>query len=138
MKPLSWRLHLKTIASQLACPAESPYQSSKLGDFVFSDLRTADEFLVRHGSRLRYAKARWLIYSEARWRIDGDGVSIVELFQEFRASLVNELDQVQDERIRRQARRRITQFGSLPMLNRILRIACGRGIVAIPEDFRYV
>jgi hypothetical protein len=86
---------------------------------------------------LRYAKARWLIYCAGRWRIDGDNVSIVELFEEFRASLLTEANQIADHRLRCRARRRVARLGSLPMLNRILRIANARAVVAIPKGLFY-
>jgi hypothetical protein len=128
---------LQTIASLLARPQELPYQPGTLSDFLFSDLRTADEFLARYAWRLRHAKARWLIYCEGRWRIDGDNVSIVDLFEEFRTSLLTEANQIADHRLRRRARRRVAHLGSLAMLNRILRIANARAVVAIPEGLRY-
>ena len=82
-------------------------------------------------------KARWLIYCDGRWRIDGDNVSIVELFEEFRASILKEADQVADTRLQRRARRRVAHLGSLPMLKRILRIANARAAAAIPEGVYY-
>ena len=102
MKPLLPRLQILT--SLLAHPHEVPYQPArKLADYLPYDIRTADEFIARYGWRLRYAKARWLIYCDGRWRIDGDNVSIVELFEEFRASLLTEANQIPDMRLRRRA-----------------------------------
>ena len=136
IKPSLPRLQILT--SLLAHPQELPYQPGRtLSDFLFYDVRTADEFLARYGWRLRYAKARWLIYCAGRWRIDGDNVSIVELFEEFRASLLTEANQIPDMRLRRRACRRVAHLGSLPMLNRILRIANARAVVAIPKGLYY-
>lgn len=129
---------LQTLSSLLAPPRELPYQpADEPLAFLLFDIRTADEFLARYGWRLKYAKARWLIYHAGRWRIDGDGISIVELFQEFRASLVNDANRIEDQRFRRRAQRRVAQLGSLPMLNRILRIAGRSATVAIPEGLHY-
>jgi hypothetical protein len=129
---------LQILTSLLADPQELPYQPvRKLNDYLPYDTRTADEFLARYGWRLRYAKARWLIYGDGRWRIDGDNVSIVELFEEFRGSLLAEANQIPDMRLRRRACRRVAHLGSLPKLNRILRIANARAVVAIPEGLHY-
>jgi hypothetical protein len=136
MKPSLPRLQILT--SLLEHPHELPYQPArKLADYLPYDIRTADEFIARYGWRLRYAKARWLIYCDGRWRIDGDHVSIVELFEEFRASLLAEASQIPEIRLRRRACRRVAHLGSLPMLNRILRIARVRAAVAIPEGLHY-
>jgi hypothetical protein len=136
MKPSLPRLQILT--SLLAHPQELPYQlGRKLAEYLPYDIGTADEFLARYGWRLRYAKARWLIYADGRWRIDGDNVSIVKLFEEFRSSLLTEANQILDVRLRRRARRRVAHLGSLSMLNRVLRIARVRAAVAIPEGLRY-
>jgi hypothetical protein len=136
MKPSLPRLQILT--SLLAPPEELRYEPGhKLTEYLPSDTRTGDEFLARYGWRLRYAKARWLIYCDGRWRIDGDNVSIVKLFEEFRTSLLTEANQIPDMRLRRRACRRVAHLGSLPMLNRILRIANARSVVAIPEGLYY-
>jgi hypothetical protein len=137
MKPSLPRLQILT--GLLARPQEQPPCQSgrKLAEYLASDIGTADEFLARYGWRLRYAKARWLIYCDGRWRIDGDNVSIVELFEEFRASILKEANQVADTRLQRRARRRVAHLGSLPMLKRILRIANARAVAAIPEGVHY-
>ncbi len=136
MKPSLPRLQILT--GLLARPQEPPCQSGrKLAEYLASDIGTADEFLARYGWRVRYAKARWLIYCDGRWRIDGDNVSIVELFEEFRASILKEANQVADTRLQRRARRRVAHLGSLPMLNRILRLANARAAAAIPEGLHY-
>ena len=136
LKPSLPRLQILT--SLLEHPQELPYQPGrKLAEYLPYDIRTADEFIARYGWRLRYAKARWLIYCDGRWRIDGDNVSIVELFEEFRANLLAEASQIPDIRLRRRACRRVAHLGSLPMLNRILRIANARDVVAIPEGLYY-
>jgi hypothetical protein len=129
---------LQILTSLLAHPQELQYdRGRKLTEYLPSDTRTADEFLARYGWRLRYTKARWLIYCDGRWRIDGDNVSIVELFEEFRASLLAEASEIPDMRLRRRACRRVAHLGSLPMLNRILRIANARDVVAIPKGLYY-
>ena len=64
MKPSLPRLQILT--GLLARPQEPPCQSGrKLAEYLTNDIGTADEFLARYGWRLRYAKARWLIYSTA-------------------------------------------------------------------------
>jgi hypothetical protein len=129
---------LQILTSLLAPPQELRYEHGrKLTEYLPSDFGTADEFLARYDWRLRYAKARWLIYCDSRWGIDGDNVSIVELFEEFRASLLAEASQIPDVRLRRRGCRRVAHLDSLPMLNRILRIANARSVVAIPEGLYY-
>ena len=129
---------LQTLTSLLAHSQKLRYEPGhQLTEYLPSDIRTADEFLARYGWRLRYAKARWLIYCDGRWRIDGDNVSIVELFEEFRASLLAEASQIPDVRLRRRGCRRVAHLGSLPMLTRILRLSNARDVVAIPKGLYY-